>query len=330
MLKNENTKFMVVRFDGPDADEQWRESRKAGIGGSDVATILGLNRFKSPYTLWAEKTGLVEPEDISGKEAVQMGNELEADVRNMFASRHPDYRVQVCNAHLTSVERPWAQASLDGLIYDTKTKRYGVLEIKTGGSESVWREGAPLWYQTQCFHYLSVTGYDFVCIAVLVGDHGLHYHEFRYDRSDPSVAEDMRTIDGMVDSFWNENVLGNVAPELMVGTPDEGKTLNETRGEDGGEWRASTGDESELMTAYQRAAAKEAEFKKKKDALANSIKKAIGTDHGIIGDGFKASWSTYERQGVDSKALKAQFPDVWERVKKVSRASKLTVTETKE
>ena len=35
--------------------EQWLEYRKKSIGGSDCATIIGLNKFKSPYSLWAEK-----------------------------------------------------------------------------------------------------------------------------------------------------------------------------------------------------------------------------------------------------------------------------------
>ena len=37
--------------------QEWLEDRKRGIGGSDVATVLGLNKYKSPYQLWLEKTG---------------------------------------------------------------------------------------------------------------------------------------------------------------------------------------------------------------------------------------------------------------------------------
>ncbi len=35
--------------------QEWLEDRKKGIGGSDVGTILGLNKWKSPYQLWLEK-----------------------------------------------------------------------------------------------------------------------------------------------------------------------------------------------------------------------------------------------------------------------------------
>ncbi len=43
--------------------QEWLEDRRKGIGGSDVATILGLNQYKSAYQLWLEKTGQVELKD---------------------------------------------------------------------------------------------------------------------------------------------------------------------------------------------------------------------------------------------------------------------------
>jgi predicted phage-related endonuclease len=42
---------------------EWLMDRKKGIGGSDVATILGLNKWKAPYQLWLEKTGQIEIEE---------------------------------------------------------------------------------------------------------------------------------------------------------------------------------------------------------------------------------------------------------------------------
>ena len=42
--------------------EEWTKLRSSTIGGSDAAAILGLNPHKSPYALWAEKTGKVVPE----------------------------------------------------------------------------------------------------------------------------------------------------------------------------------------------------------------------------------------------------------------------------
>lgn len=52
-------------------EKEWLEERKKGIGGSDAATILGLNPYKSNIDLWAEKTGKKEPPNISDKPYVK-------------------------------------------------------------------------------------------------------------------------------------------------------------------------------------------------------------------------------------------------------------------
>src|ERR1043165_10209558 len=37
--------------------EQWLKDRKKGIGGSEVAAILGLDQYKSAFQVWHDKTG---------------------------------------------------------------------------------------------------------------------------------------------------------------------------------------------------------------------------------------------------------------------------------
>ena len=41
--------------------KEWLNWRTSGIGGSDVSIIFGLNKFRSVYQLWLEKTGQVIP-----------------------------------------------------------------------------------------------------------------------------------------------------------------------------------------------------------------------------------------------------------------------------
>ena len=47
--------------------DAWLEARSHSLGGSDAAAVMGLNPYKSPFALWAEKTGMVPEPDISGK-----------------------------------------------------------------------------------------------------------------------------------------------------------------------------------------------------------------------------------------------------------------------
>ena len=36
---------------------EWLEERNKIIGGTDISAILGLNKLKTPYDVWADKTG---------------------------------------------------------------------------------------------------------------------------------------------------------------------------------------------------------------------------------------------------------------------------------
>ena len=41
--------------------EEWLALRRGYIGGSDAAAVVGLSPYVTPYQVWAEKTGKVEP-----------------------------------------------------------------------------------------------------------------------------------------------------------------------------------------------------------------------------------------------------------------------------
>ena len=57
--------------------DKWLKLRNSGIGGSDAADVLGLNKWKSPFQLCLEKTGQTETDDLSSNEYVYWGNILE-------------------------------------------------------------------------------------------------------------------------------------------------------------------------------------------------------------------------------------------------------------
>ena len=61
------------------------EERRKYIGGSDITSVMMMSRWKTPLTLWLEKTGEIEPDDLSDNEAVQLGVELEDFVAQKFA-----------------------------------------------------------------------------------------------------------------------------------------------------------------------------------------------------------------------------------------------------
>src|SRR5690606_39451930 len=42
----------------------WLKRRRDGLGGSDVAKVLGISGFGSPWSVYVEKIGAVEPDAL--------------------------------------------------------------------------------------------------------------------------------------------------------------------------------------------------------------------------------------------------------------------------
>lgn len=147
---------ILVETDGLSRKE-WLRYRKQGIGGSDVAAILGISKWNSAISLWLNKTNQTD-DDTQENEAMEWGTIMEPVIRNHFAKVTGKTVVEV-HAMLQHPEYPFMLADIDGLTED-EDGNPAILEIKTASEykRSEWEEGVPTYYQTQVQHYLTVTG----------------------------------------------------------------------------------------------------------------------------------------------------------------------------
>lgn len=200
-----------IRFEGTpyEINKQWHAQRDKGVGGSDVGTIMGVNKWKTIEQLWIEKTGRVEPEDISHKPCVILGNALEPALRDEYIYKHQDVFVSEPDCMYQDIEHPWRQASLDGLIMCSDGMKE-VLEIKTVGvgSAHLWDAGrVPDAYTCQVLHYMAVTGLRRAQLIAMIGNNRI---------IERTVERDEYLIDSIetaVDEFW-EIVQQNDTPPL--------------------------------------------------------------------------------------------------------------------
>ena len=91
---------------------EWAAWRAGGVTASEAAVILGRSPYKTPWRLWAERTGVAAAEDLSAKPCVQRGIALEDQARQGFEDRHSTILLPLC---VQSDEHPILRASLDGL-----------------------------------------------------------------------------------------------------------------------------------------------------------------------------------------------------------------------
>lgn len=208
-----------------DSREEWLMNR-GGIGGSDAASIVGLNKYKTNQQLWKEKAGLEEPEDISDKPYIQYGHAAEPLIRSLFALEFPQYRVDYFDNNMfRNSKYPWAHASLDGELTDPDGRK-GIWEGKTTtilrpGQSDLWKERIPDNYYIQCLHYLMVTGYEYVWLTALLryefGDEKmLQIRNYSFERKE--VLEDIDYLQKEEEKFWKslqtKKMPGLILPEF--------------------------------------------------------------------------------------------------------------------
>lgn len=185
--------------------KEWENLRASTIGGSDAAAILGLNPYKSPYALWAEKTGKVIPEDVSQKEAVRLGTDLEEYVAKRFTEA-TGKKVRRENYTVFRDDMPYAHANYDRIVIG---ERAG-LEIKTTNVLNLkkFKNGEyPANYYVQCCHYLLVSGLDRWYLAVLVL--GIEFKVFTIERDEAELS----ALKEAEENFWYQ-VQNDLPPEI--------------------------------------------------------------------------------------------------------------------
>lgn len=190
--------------------EEWLQARKNTIGGSDASAVVGMNPYKSNVDLWAEKTGLVIPEDISDKPYVKYGHDAEPLLREMFKLDFPEYQVFYVENNLFLNEKyPWGHYSADGWLLDQKGRK-GILEIKTteilqSMQKENWNHRIPDNYFVQVLHGLLILEADFTILkaqlkTVFDGVPYLQTKHYFIERSE--VEEDIEFLESSESNFW--------------------------------------------------------------------------------------------------------------------------------
>lgn len=196
--------------------DEWLAIRSKYIGGSDSGAVIGLNPYKSAYSLWAEKTGRVP--GFEGNMATRVGSFLEEFVAKLF-EEETGKKVRRKNRTMVNDLYPFACANVDRMIVGEKA----ILEIKTTtnyplikklrNSEEFAEE-----YYSQCMHYLAVTGLEKAYLAVLINCRELKIFELERDQAE---------IDALMDAeahFWDCVV--NDTPPCVDGSKSTSETIS--------------------------------------------------------------------------------------------------------
>lgn len=300
--------------------QEWLETRTGGIGGSDAAVVLGLNKWKTPFELWLEKTGQVIPE--SGQsEAAYWGTVLEDMVAKEFELR-TEKKVRRRNAMFQHPDYPYIIANIDRMVVGEKA----ILECKTTSAYNAdeWKnDEIPAPYIVQAQHYLGVLGpeYEKAYVAVLIGGQKFVWKEIERDE------ELIEMIFQAERHFWTEHVEKNIPPALDGSSAAEeflkkryaeaeaGKTLDLKY-----EYKDKI---AELLSLKETISQLESQAKALENEIKNELKDA---EIGFVGN-YRAEWKQFTRNQVDSKKLKAEFPEIYAKVVKPVNYRKFAINQ---
>lgn len=204
----------------PEERAEWLAWRREGLGGSDIAAIIGLSPWKSPYALWAEKVGLIEDEDES--EQMEFGRDAEPMMSNWFRRTHPGLDLAGEQMWLTNPEHKWMRATPDGFVFEeggVEVNEWGLdvsdalalHEIKvTSQTPEEWEAEIPDHYRAQAQWLLAVSGYERVYFSVLHTAFGrMKRRPYVIARND----EDIAYLQAEGEKFW-ALVQSGVPPDI--------------------------------------------------------------------------------------------------------------------
>jgi len=203
-----------------DGRTQFHAERLQGLGGSDLAVILGLNPWKTPFSLWQEKTQRLEP--IDETLPMKFGSYVEEFVAREYAER-TGQRVQRFNAMLSHPQAPLI-GHVDRLVipdgqkvasYKREIRTDKGLECKTAsafaaGRDSEWgpsgTDQVPPHYLIQSSAYMALTGCAHWDLAVLIGNHDFRiYHLHRDPELESYLLEE-------ASRWWRDYVVSDTPP----------------------------------------------------------------------------------------------------------------------
>lgn len=295
-------------------NDRWYEVRRAGVTASEIAIVLGISPYGSPFSLYWQK---VNDWRDDGNEYTSAGRHLEDAIADWWwtSDRGAPYGSMREAGLYAHPDRPWQLATPDRLLHGPLEHIYGnhgplgskihaLLECKwVAYSWDGWGEEGtdevPVYYRAQALWQLDVLGVDEVHFAVL-GPGGFRSYLVRRDETDLEV---MRAA-GVA---FVRQLQDGQAPDL----DGHSATISALR-----QLHPDVGDGDvecpvELAEAYRIARADRKDAEQRVDECEAQIRALLGSTYAraVVGKKLVASRSVYDQAG-DSAELTA-LEDDW-------------------
>lgn len=300
--------------------EEWLRVRRSGIGGSDIAAVMGESKWKAAHSIWLDKTGLGGDKEYQQSEAARWGNVLETSIADEWARREERQYINI-PVQIRSDTYEFMLANIDGFtLTDDRQEITGILEVKTTNehNRSVWETGPlPFYYICQTNWYMAITGlhiYDIIC---LVGGQKLYSYQLPLDRD---------LVDRMITEakyFWEVNVKQLVEPTLSAADLEEVKAAEHD--EELPALILDDDDTEKLVEVYIQLREKMSAIKELKDAVYAQLFGKLGKATQALTQTHSITLKTSNRRSCNFDLLMEQFPEAYDACVSVTSSSSLNI-----
>lgn len=293
--------------------------RTQGLGGSDIAAILGIDKFRTPLDVYLDKIG--EAPEREETEAMKWGKLLEDDVAQEWA-RLNECKIRRKNKPVRDAAHPWMIGNIDRKVVGVDEG----LEVKVS-SASGWGDEAtdqiPDHYLPQCHFYLAATGWKRWHVAALLWSFGPpKLQSYIVERDDEMAG----ILIEAGERFMRDHVAKRVPPDPTSSAEANIRWKSANKGSS----IVVSDDTFDVAVELEVIKAGQKELKSRRDALELELKSRIRDSEiaTTAGYGEVCSWKSQGDTRLDTKTLKAQEPAIYARYvvvssKRVLRTSKL-------
>lgn len=275
------------------------------VGSSDVAAIMGLSPWSSPWSAWGRLTGLTERYNQSDTPAQARGRMMESAIGARFAE---EYAVElepgppIGEPGLIGPE-PWMHARHDFAVVYTDA----LLECKTTKVfDDDWgppgTDLLPPYYHVQCVWQMAVLDYSLTYLAAF----GMFRDEWRVY----IIHRDMDVERGVVDyvrAWYQRHVVGGDPPPVDGSSACSSLLAGRIAAKDEAPMREATDDERYLVDQYRMVSTRLDLEASTKALLRQQLAERIDDAAGLTVDGKRlVSLRRSVRSGKPSFTLKLE------------------------
>ena len=277
------------------------------IGGSEVGMLAGLSQYGDAYSLYEKK---VNGTKIEENDYMIIGRYLEDAIVEIM-----QYKGNKISDRQRKFSSPRYRATIDGILNDDY-----LLEIK---SSRKYIDGTNINNEHICqvIWYMGLAKYlegkEFKGGKLVFMDASLLLREFDVEYDD-ELFQQLLVI---ADNFFENNLIPETPPPM---SPSNIKTIESTD-----EIKVAPAEYNEIIDEYNNIAAMIKKLELKQDMLKNQIISYISEAGGMITDKYKVTYKTQTRESLDTKAIKEECEDIYNKYKKISTFRVMRISKNK-